>query len=233
MRLQTVIVLASFISFVAMFLPVSLASAQCPDTSAKSFLISGCAEKPVGLYGLFKSRQDADVSSVTGTFPTSNPIDRPIQVVPRKAQRANLTPASPSPSDSGNLLVFKSTNGSISEYGTLAPAELRILCERRTLRIALNFPGFPMRVGDEMTEITYAVNGKGNRSVNFAPSEDFFVVGLWDTPSANSFLATLRGGKSLRIAATDAEQTKIRADFDITNLSSKMHEFSPDCGIHG
>lgn len=233
MRLQAIIVLAPFISFLMIILPATPARAQCPEPSANSFLISGCAEKPTGLYGLFKNKQRADIPLNPGAIPMAEPLDKPIVAVPRKAQRVSLPPQSSSPSDLQNQIIYKSTNGSISEYGTLAPAELHIHCEHSVLQVALNFPGFPMRVGDEATEISYAVNGKGNWRVNFAPSEDFFVVGLWDTTTANAFLSTLHGGNSLRIAAIDAEQTEIRADFDITDLSSKMHEFTPDCRFLG
>ena len=205
----------------------SKAISACPNVNGASYFGSKCSLRSEGLTGLFK-KQDVNVDATVSGDPAQAQTSSPDSIViPTKSVRTNV---GFQPNHHGhNRLVYQSINKSISEYGTRAPAELRILCNFGKLAVALNFPGYPMRTENSVVDVAYVLDDNGPWVAGFNPGQEFFTIGLWESRTASSFLSSVVHGKKLNISTYDADETKISADFDISNLSSQFQRLIQIC----
>ena len=128
-------------------------------------------------------------------------------------------------------IISNSTNKSLSKFGPDAPAEFIVRCHDNQLNVLFNFPGYPMNGEKHANALSYQVDRAEAWTAWLQPANEFSAIGIWENSNAYIFLASIIEGDKLHVSTLDMEKTKITADFNIPDITSKFEKLTGNCHL--
>jgi hypothetical protein len=223
------------LAFFAIF-PFVDAQAACKKIDGVSLGLGRCASKISRLESLFMSKKNVEIEVpkeiVNERTPIPYPTKSPIQ---KKIKVKNIPTALPT-HNAVNIknhieVVSYSTNKNLSKYGPDAPAEFIVRCKNQKLNVLINFPGYPMNFETETNILKVKVDTDKAWTTLLKPTHEFSVMGIREEGDTQSFLSSIMDGNHLRLMTEDIEATQINAEFDITDITSKVRKLDGICHL--
>ena len=184
-----------------------------------------CEEKNGSGQGLFsmyaKSPPSRNPARQVGA--TRSPAAAPVSLVPS---------ALPSVSEAGANVQMLSTNSELSHKGPNANAKMRGVCDGSgTARLLLEFPGYPLFVGNDHLQL--AVLGNTGRGVSLVSGmgENFNQLAIHGSQALSglSAIAAKRNNSKLVFKLKDQDGLNLKADFDAAEFRQKMEFILSRC----